>query len=765
MSAPDRPRVVTIFGERGTGKSTILLFALRELARSDDFHVLPVIDPDGFARGDSLGGWVLAHLYRSLSDAERAHLLSTGQTLTGRIEELSRIQAVRSGDFLPGLERRGLTYEDFARDAVKVPYRNIAMGEEWADLVDVLAAAKGQNKLQLVISIDDADMSPEVLPSIVKDAQTLGASPRVVIFFAAARATLRQALEVGLIADHGPSASDALAHHLLSPRDVRSLVERRLVKNFPRSLRVTLPPLGPERRIDFTPLGHTKSISDLLGDLPIAAPNVDTLRDLFVIRDASGETLEPSEYANALSDNPRDLRQLHEALEGEAASVEIAPDLKVGSRALGHILAQGYEAVEDSFPTSLDQPWAVERIDPVPRVSFRLRDIVFGKAQGSGSLIYRPPDAGPGPLMTNSALAVRPDDGHYSGYGPEPDSGEGSESDPDKPRERERLSPQFTYLTHLAWDGIQEDASGTSMLEKGPVMESPTRPGGSAWRHEISLVPSDPDSAYWTVPDWDTFYDYYVFSAGWKRVYAATSKKDLAPGDLRWVEFLAVSHLRIVLWTQSSRRLPDDIARITRDSLTDLFLSEWPRVREEQLGEAEELIDGLLLEDPSIGSIRDRDFHFWFEREFLFLASRLFAGEDLSQRLLSIWQARVDVRRRSSAIDRLAEQASRNLRGPTAEADLELLGRLDAGRAEQLTEVRARLLKAEADSHASLLNEIKRRGVSRRIVDSMAKTGTTPEVLVTLLASGVPTELIPRIVDAFPAARPEASEEDRLGED
>lgn len=744
MSAPDRPRVVTILGERGTGKSTVLQFALRELSRHPNYHVLPVIDPDGFARGDSLGGWTLAHLRHGLSGSEKAHLLSAGQTLDGKIEELSRIQAVRSGDFLAGLEHRGLTFEDFTRDAVKVPYRNVGMGDEWAQLIESLATAKSQSGLQLIIAVDDADMSPEALPSIVKDAQMLGASPRVVIFFAAAESTLRQALEIGLAADHGAIAGDALTHQLLSPRDIRSLVERKLVKNFPRSLRVNLPPLGLESRLDFTPLGHQSSLGELLSRFTIEVPGLERLLDLFVVRNASGEVLEPSEYAEALSDNPRDLRQLHEALENEAAGM-VADDTNAGARALGHVLQHGFEAIQDTLPRSAATPWAVENTAPKPTISFVLKNIGFGKAQAGATLIYRAPEDSDNPLMTSEALIARPDDGHYSSY----------EEDGDPEEERsgseERLVPQFTYLTFLGWEGVQEDASGTSLLRKGPVIRSILRPGGPIWRSQVAPLGQDASFAYWTVPDWDTFYDYFIFSAGWLRAQRMTRNIELAPGDPQWVEFLLLSHIRLVLCTQSFRRLPDDIAHLDRESIATMFeLENWPQVKERQIEEIEQVLDATLLADRTKGSMRDRDFRYWFERLFPLLASRLFATEEMSTRLLMMWERRVEDRYRASAINYLAEQTSRNLKAPSAEADLELLERLDVARAKQLREVRDQLERAEAASHASILNELARTGVPPELVESISSSGTTREVLIRLVASGVPTELVTRVAEYFP---------------
>src|SRR4051794_24784638 len=56
FAVPDRPRVVTIMGGRGTGKSTVLQFAAQALGANRDYVVLPVIDPEAFAVGDSLVG-------------------------------------------------------------------------------------------------------------------------------------------------------------------------------------------------------------------------------------------------------------------------------------------------------------------------------------------------------------------------------------------------------------------------------------------------------------------------------------------------------------------------------------------------------------------------------------------------------------------------------------------------------------------------------------------------------------------------------------
>jgi hypothetical protein len=758
MAVPDRPRVVTIFGDRGTGKSTVLQFALRGLSQIEDCLVLPVIDPEGFAIGDSLGGWVLAHLQNELSAAEKGFALTEGTSLGALLQDVARTQAVHSSAFLPGLEKRGLTFEDFGRDAVKVPIRGVGLGAAWARLLEGVAQATGKPNLQLVVAIDDADLVPELLPTIVSSAQLLGSSARTAIVFAASESTLRQSLEMSLIAGHGTAADDALRHGILTANDVHSLVGRRLVKSFPRSLRVHLADLGLDERLNFRPLGSSVSMIDLMQRLSIKAFGFGHLSDLFLIRRGSGASLGPSGYAHVLSNNARDLRQLYEALE------QIQPEEdNAGAQALEVILVHGTESVEYDLSSSARGQWTVRGAKPRAALSFDLTELHFGKETGSALPIYRPleePTEDSLPARTLFARLVRV---HYSYRAGENATLDAPEDEAAEQRGTTlRLPIQFSYLTFLAWECIQRNDEDESLLDSDGTLSSLLLPGGLNWQKQVADVQARESWPYWSVPEWESFSDYFIFSASWQCLHAVVSEYTVTPGHSELVEFLLLAHVRAVVSTQQYRRVPDDIADLNVGELSQIVAPEtWPTERAKRLADIQADLTNVLQYARKTRSQRNVDFVAWFDGLFPLLASRLFTTPDFGASLLALWEAEVPESQRARAAATVGAIVAEHLEDPLADVDLELLSRIDPERASGLRNVREQLARERVNIRSGALHELENRDVSRDLLDAITRSGATREVLVALVAAGVPAQLMAQIAELFPP-HPQPGDDDGL---
>lgn len=744
IAVPDRPRVVTIFGNRGTGKSTVLQFALHSLRSNPDCLVLPVIDPEGFARGDSLGGWALEHLRNALDESERAYQVDPATTLGALLEDVARAQAVRSSAFLPGLEQRGLTLEDFGRDAVKVPRRSVQLGSSWSHLLDAVAQARSRPTLQVVVAVDDADLAPELLPDIVNNAQLIGASARSAIVFAAAEGTLRQALEIGLIASHGATAASALQHGVLTVPDVRALVSRRLVKSFPRSLRVRLSPLHPRVRLSFAPLGAGSALRQILERIPLPVDGFERLLDMFVIQTTAGKELEPSEHVLCLSENPRDLRQLHEALSHVDPQHEHA-----AAHALQVILQHGLDTVGSELPAEWPEPWTIVEGDSKPGILFDLGEVNGGKTVGSGVVIYRRADDPSEQCIQAPTLVARRILEHYNFY-TETDSNS-SDGAPQQELEH-RLGSQLSHLYYLAWESFQENASGTRVLENaGIAVRGLSLAGGTSWRGQVDDGTSSMSWQYWTVPDWESFSDYYVFNAGWGTLLSLVLHHEVRPGRFELVEFLALVHIRLVVATQATRRVPDELVQLTTTALAQLVEPEgWSSRREALASEVAADLRAQVERSRQSTIQRDDDFVSWVETLMPLLTSRLFVSPELSQFLFKLWESLVTPEHRKSAVESLATIAARHLESEVADADIELLSRMDPARAAPLREVRIQVTRERASERAEALSRLTSDGVPREAIKNLQTYGASRDVLVALLTARVPPDRMARIAELFP---------------
>jgi hypothetical protein len=789
QAIPDRPRVVSIFGGRGTGKSTLLYFSANTLGQKDDHLVVPIIDPEGFAAGDTLGGWVLAHLDHQLKDHERAFEPECpgNRTLGQMSEDLRRAQAVRSGQYLPGLGIRGLNYDDFARDAVKIPAHGVRMASRVAEFLDGLASARATPNLKVVIPVDDADLFPELLPSIVADAQMLGASARVAVIFAADPKTLTQALQIAFLSDNDNGASLALSSGLMTPHFVKELTGRRLVKHFPRSLRLELPALSPEQRLSFCPLGDrsSDSFANVLRRFPLEDGSGRSLADLFEIRSESGVAMGASPYAYAISPNARELRQLFEAIAHLDGSAPWA-----AAHALALIMRHGLEGLEADLPAAALRTVRLEnaRDGGRPIVRFDFDGITLGKGVMGGLPVYLRDEGGgafdepeasdgtPRPDPLSSTVTLRPVERHYSRpqrvstkEGPPEDRSE----IPQSPRlapddEAEDLPLQYTHLCLLAWEAAQEGQSDRNLFILDSYRSRPSLAGGSNWDGCVVGSPGTAEWPYWRLPAWEEYSDYFTYQAGWARYIVSLQQRRQAPGqNLAPLELALIIHLDLIVSVQASRSVPDWIADLNGDRV-DRILRDWGNGDRQLRGQVEaklnEMFDRL---SGTASTVRDQDFVAWFSDEMPLAATPLLTPPESAEWLLALWQGKATVARQLECSARIADMARNHITSYLADGDILLLEAIeppaDDGRrprAERLRSVRNEFRHRSEQRQHEMIRALEAQEIDPHLIETLTSRGATREVLLGLIQADFKPEDVTAIAEAFPAVR-EARDESK----
>ncbi len=758
---PDRPRIVSVFGGRGTGKSTLLHFAAHRLAQHRDHLVLPVIDPEAFAPGDTLIGWALAELERIFTDADLAEDVEPdGRALGQLFEDLRRAEAARGSAYLEGLEQRGLSFEDFARDAVKLPMHGVRAASRVELLLDGLAAARQTPDLRIVIPVDDADLFPELLPSIVSDAQLLSSSPRVVLLFAADRETLAQALQLAFLAQHRDAASTALEHHLLDASAVRAIVARRLVKHFPRSLRIDLSSLTLAQRLSFRPItaADQPSLVEVLPRFGIPYDPDRTLADLFVVRDTAGRVLGPSQNALGLSDNARDIRQLHEAI----ASIDPAQK-EAASRAMWTILQHGLDGLRPELPGLVHDAVVIEDVNGSRKIRFDFSNIAMGKSTASGATIFaRPQAATPteeDPLLVR-LVSLRRLHAHYAEAAVDGGAAEGPDSsgDPDAARHRQRLPTQFAYLALLAWEVTQRVDGEHSLIDLDGHIRRVAVPSGLN-SSNLSVGPQDAiDWAYWLYPDWEQGSDVFACSWGWDRLITAVAGPGNAPSTYELLELSLLVHLALVLSVQRHRAVPTWVAHLEHEEVVSYLAGgRWEERRAALQGELEEMLTLTFSEARARETPRDADFLHWVSTFMPLMASPLLTTARMSRWILDLWRKLVPSTARSGAIELVARYARDHMGGDLADGDIALLAALDAedpavaAHVQSLREVRAGLQRQQTLRQQGILAELKAARRDPNAIEALLRLGATTDVLQNLLFAGVPPNALPGIAEAFPA--------------
>lgn len=774
---PDRARVISIFGSRGTGKSTALFFAAHALRESPDYLVLPVIDPEGFALGDSLGGWALAALEKELSESDLGKETGSarGLTLGQDLENLRRAQAVRAAAYLPGLGQRGLSFDDFARDAVKIPSHGVRMADRFASLLDDLAVARSNPSLRLIVPVDDADLFPELLPAIVRDAQMLGASARVIVMFAADPKSLAQALQISYISSHESGASVALREDLIDPQDVRELAGRKLIKYFPRSHRVQLPGMSLQERLAFKPLGDNdnEELAQLLASFPINDGSGRSLADFFVIKTRSGEPFEVSPYTQSLSDNARDLRQLHDALRILAAAHP-----ESASKGLALILEHGLEGLEPDLPPRAQQAVQldVSRNKERPTVSFDFRGIGFGKSLISGLMIYgrraesEESEGTPQDHPLSRTVTIRPLNRDYSYLESEAPADEQLRKEEDRPE----LPDQFTHIALLGWEAMQEGEGAAALLQTTGYFKSITLAGGSNWEgFAAGDNPENEPWRYWVVPRWEEYSDYFTFEAGWNHIInLARSGLDgysIAEPTLLNVVFLV--HHDLVATVHLHRAIPDWIATLTSAGLREL-VDAWDQDSAQMKDRVGSHLEEAFVDAEAADAIRDRDFVTWFLSDLPLAGSRLLATEEMSDWLLSVWEKHASADSRRRCASKIIRMAQGHITSYMADGDLQLLERIDpdekSSAVETLRNIRSEVSERTAQRKADVLRALQEAGVGPDLLASLQAHGVTRELVPALILAGVSPERVTAVAEAFPptqhaGATTELKQEPTLG--
>lgn len=757
----DRPRTITIVGGRGSGKSTLLRKVVNDLSQREDCLVLPVIEPEVFAPGESLGGWALAHLERSMSESEKTFSVSDdAPRLNIAIQELRRAYAVRSSAFLVGLEGRGLTFDEFARDAARMPLTGARFPDQWSAFLDALAVAREAPGLQLIVPIDDADVCPQLLPSVVEDARLLGLSARTIIIFTADHDTLVQGLEIGVLSSFGRSGETALQQGLLSTSDIREWVARSLTKNFPRSLRVPIPDPTQEQCLSFTPIGATESIRDLLSQFKCGVlPGFQNLSDLYTIKTVSGQVLRASDHVWTLSQNARDLRQLHEALAGMVVSSrQKKPDESAGL-AMALLLQHGVESAEAEVPIDRPAPLIIGLPETGnPRLTVDLAGITFGKTSDVGARVYRQLDIElerdpDNPMATQ--VTVRRISGFYARYA----SIGNTDDDPRPPR----VSSQMAHLIFLAFE-VSQPREGSGLLDLTLRQGDFSLPGGMNWPQLVRGVPRpENESPYWPVPLWEEYSDYYVYTTGWNRVIDGLRRYTPLVGRPELLEFLLLTHLRLVLTTQRLRRVPDDIADLSATWFEEFLRpAVWDELRLKLMAEVQSGCAALLPAHREVATQREGDFLYWVEAMLPLAGTRYLTTQRLADWLLTMWAELVpDAEHRWRASDVIADAVGRNLGTALADWDLRLLQQVDADRAERLRDVQTQISRQLESQRIAVINQLREAAIPADILEALRSVGATNRVVGELHAHGIRNEDLAAIAELFPVVELSAEPTDR----
>jgi hypothetical protein len=296
----DAPSTVTILGERGSGKTTLMFAVCGELMRRNVDLVLPPLHPELFSANESVISAFLASLWAifvDYDDADRKEALGDDQVDTDLIRLLA--DSARS-HAASQTSREALAHAtdstiDFAEDAVAISRSSARLPGQVGELARrICLPAEGPPRL-MIVPVDDPDLAPGKVRSILRDLRVLGSIPGVVPIASFCRADLADAWTL----DH-PASSESGRQAFL--------YEREMEKLFPYRSRFEIQPFAAGDRVSFAPVGENEPLREKLGNLDRALGGT-RLSEAFTRTDPLYR------LPNPLPQNPRTLVQLWSMLD------------------------------------------------------------------------------------------------------------------------------------------------------------------------------------------------------------------------------------------------------------------------------------------------------------------------------------------------------------------------------------------------------------------------------------------------------------------
>ncbi|GAA0464663.1 hypothetical protein Ade02nite_31710 [Paractinoplanes deccanensis] len=308
-------RTVLVSGQRGTGKTTLMLSLARALTEPPASQIsvdmpaetagrltelrrrliwLDTVDMEPLPASTSLLGSVLARVEAVVSEligsppsGATPGLLSPSYDFHSAMDELRRLQTTVALTFDSDLSRRAssLDPDTFAAEVHRAERERVGFNERFvrvlARVSDLLAAMTNYTAPLFVLPVDDLDLNPSAcvpMLELLRAAQ----SPHLCVLLIADQDLVQMILELKYRSDLAGLASPT---SLTEPEiwQTVSLAENAMRKHLPLQQRVQLSRVEPEEALNFRPLGD-----------PDAPPLRAVLGEVVVARDELGLSTEPT---------------------------------------------------------------------------------------------------------------------------------------------------------------------------------------------------------------------------------------------------------------------------------------------------------------------------------------------------------------------------------------------------------------------------------------------------------------------------------------
>ncbi len=255
-SSLDRNSVVTISGARGSGKTTLLAATCMRLIEGGEDIVLPILRPETFRSTDSLASVVLSHVRAMTNSSSSASANEESSEFALALQNALRAAAFSSPGAMQVLLASPTGLSQYAMDAAGLVRQSEELVGSLTSVVEhARQALERPAHARIVVPLDDADLVPKQTGEILAELRLLSAVPGLISVVCVDPDDLQSHLEADIRRDYG---SDLDSSH------VEHLAMQQIRKTLRPSLLVKPPYITFERRLNFSPIGTTVPLKDLL---------------------------------------------------------------------------------------------------------------------------------------------------------------------------------------------------------------------------------------------------------------------------------------------------------------------------------------------------------------------------------------------------------------------------------------------------------------------------------------------------------------------
>ncbi len=190
--------IISILGERGSGKTSVLLTEMKRLKENNENEdrvskdiFLPIIIPEKMSSQNDALGWIIGFLKDVVEKLKKKNECicskNSEDSISKKYESLCKSYFMRKPEFREAKLKDYPGLKEYVEDSNNIIQSDLKLMENFRNLIDEIISKSRSRKEEepeplLFIFFDDVDISAEKCPDILKTIMTFLTHPNIVVF-------------------------------------------------------------------------------------------------------------------------------------------------------------------------------------------------------------------------------------------------------------------------------------------------------------------------------------------------------------------------------------------------------------------------------------------------------------------------------------------------------------------------------------------------------------------------------------------------------